>query len=107
MDQPAAASSRPHVPCIGATRSDRCLSPRAPALPAAPRPAPQLRSTRGALGDVGGGKAGEAPQLGIPGEPFTFESHARARGVKVTAVGISGEGLQACGAEASALFAVS
>ncbi|KAL4427612.1 hypothetical protein ABPG75_001701 [Micractinium tetrahymenae] len=49
----------------------------------------QLRSTRGALGDVGGGKAGDAPQLGLAGEPFTFESHARARGVKVSAVGVS------------------
>lgn len=49
----------------------------------------QLRSTRGALSDVGGGGGGGGVQLGTPGEPFTFESHARARGVKVTTATLS------------------
>ncbi|KAI3424957.1 hypothetical protein D9Q98_008338 [Chlorella vulgaris] len=50
----------------------------------------QMRSTRGALGDVGGGSGGgKAAQLGLPGEPFTFESHARSKGVRVTTATLS------------------
>jgi hypothetical protein len=56
----------------------------------------QMRSTRGALGDVGGGSGGgKAAQLGLPGEPFTFESHARSRGVRVTTATLSGARLAA------------
>ena len=55
-----------------------------PALP------PQLRSTRGALSDVGGSSDGHGVQLGTAGEPFSFESHAKARGVKVATAGLSG-----------------
>lgn len=49
----------------------------------------QLRSTRGALSDVSGG-GGQGVQLGVAGEPFSFEAHARARGVKVTTATVSG-----------------
>ncbi|PSC68940.1 signal recognition particle receptor subunit beta-like [Micractinium conductrix] len=49
----------------------------------------QLRSTRGTLGDVNGGSGGGGAPLGAPGEPFTFESHARAHGVRVTTAGVS------------------
>ncbi|EFN54587.1 hypothetical protein CHLNCDRAFT_59704 [Chlorella variabilis] len=49
----------------------------------------QMRGTRGSLGDVGGGGGGGAAQLGVRGEPFTFESHARARGVRVTTATLS------------------
>eukprot|EP00887_Chlorella_sp_A99_P002206 scaffold21.g2206.t1 len=52
----------------------------------------QMRSTRGSLADVGDGSGGggsAAAPLGVPGEPFTFESHAQAHGVRVTAVGAS------------------
>lgn len=49
----------------------------------------QLRSTRGALSDVSG-SGGQGVQLGVSGEPFTFESHARARGVKVATATVSG-----------------
>lgn len=56
----------------------------------------QMRSTRGALGDVGGGSGGgKAAQLGLPGEPFTFESHARSKGVRVTTATLSGARLAA------------
>ena len=56
-----------------------------PTLP----PPLQLRSTRGALSDVSG-SGGQGVQLGVSGEPFTFESHARARGVKVATATVSG-----------------
>lgn len=49
----------------------------------------QLRSTRSTLGDVGGNAAGGGVQLGVPGEPFTFEAHARARGMRVATAGVS------------------
>jgi hypothetical protein len=55
----------------------------------------QMRSTRSALADVDGG-GGSAVQLGVPGEPFTFEAHAR-RGSRVTTAVVSGEAETAAG----------
>ena len=66
------------MPCL--TRLAFCL----------PLP-PQLRGTRGTLSDVGGGGGAAAVQLGVPSEPFTFESHAKARGVRVATASLSGE----------------
>lgn len=48
----------------------------------------QMRTTRGSIADVAGGSEQVAP-LGIPEEPFTFESHSRAHGVRVTTAGTS------------------
>ncbi|KAI7841678.1 hypothetical protein COHA_004545 [Chlorella ohadii] len=56
----------------------------------------QLRSTRGALSDVGG-SGGQAVQLGVAWEPFSFESHARARGVKVATATVSAVDKGGCG----------
>lgn len=58
--------------------------------PRPPMPArPQLRGTRDTLSNAGG-SSDQALQLGLPGEPFTFESHAKATGMRVTAATLSG-----------------
>lgn len=48
-----------------------------------------LRGTRGALEDQSGGGGGASNAMGPPGEPFSFEGLAKARGVRVTAVSAS------------------
>lgn len=48
-----------------------------------------MRSTRGALSDHGAEGAGAGPVLGAAGEPFSFESHAKARGVRVATASVS------------------
>lgn len=49
----------------------------------------QMRSTRGTLSDVGSSSGSQQVAVGEPGVPFTFESHAKARGVRVVAVSAS------------------
>ena len=50
-----------------------------------------MRSTRGALADSGGKQqgGGGGVQLGVASEPFTFEAHAKAHGVRVTTASLS------------------
>ena len=67
------------------TESGPSLTP----LPACP--ARQMRTTRGALADAGSKQqsGGGSEQLGVAGEPFTFEAHARAHGVRVATASVS------------------
>ena len=62
-------------------------SPPPPSPPPLPC-GPQMRSTRGALSDTHGGSGGGVA-LGEAGEPFSFESHARAHGVRVSTASVS------------------
>ena len=47
----------------------------------------QMRATRGSLAEDAGTGSGGTAALGLPGEPFTFESHAKAHGVRVGTAG--------------------